>query len=66
MGHDDTPEAGAAGLTTVALPSRRMAREAVELLLRAVTDGRPPTDSLLLLRPELVHRSTTGAGPEVA
>ncbi|MFH9354745.1 LacI family DNA-binding transcriptional regulator [Kitasatospora sp. NPDC017646] len=61
VGHDDNPEVGVArpALTSVAIPKREMAREAVELLLRALTKSGVPTNSMHLLRPELVVRDST-------
>ncbi|TWF91557.1 LacI family DNA-binding transcriptional regulator [Kitasatospora viridis] len=62
VGHDDVPESRLTwpALTSVAIPSREMARQAIELLLRAVAKSAAPTNSLQLLRPELVARGSTG------
>ncbi|MER5639067.1 LacI family DNA-binding transcriptional regulator [Kitasatospora sp. NPDC002227] len=61
VGHDDTPEVRLTRppLTTVALPKREMARQAVELLLRALAKSAGTVNSLQLLRPELVVRDST-------
>jgi LacI family transcriptional regulator len=47
-------------LTTVTFPNREMAQQAVELLLRAVDSGRPPTNVVSLLRPTLTIRDSSG------
>ncbi|MCC9306249.1 LacI family transcriptional regulator [Kitasatospora sp. RB6PN24] len=62
VGHDDTLEVQVArpSLTTVSIPKREMARQAIEQLLRAVTKSGTRTNSLQLLRPELVVRESTG------
>ncbi|MFI9787281.1 LacI family DNA-binding transcriptional regulator [Kitasatospora sp. NPDC051984] len=62
IGHDDIPETRTTrpALTSVATPNREMARQAIELLLRAVTKSGTLTNSLQLLRPELVVRDSTG------
>ncbi|MFF5205785.1 LacI family DNA-binding transcriptional regulator [Streptosporangium sp. NPDC000396] len=67
VGHDDNPEVRLShpALTTVAIPKRAMARQAVELLLRAVTKSGTPANSLQLLRPELVVRDSTGPVGEI-
>ncbi|MFG3227249.1 substrate-binding domain-containing protein [Kitasatospora sp. NPDC048194] len=44
----------------MAIPKREMAREAIELLLRALTRAGTPANSIQLLRPELVVRDSTG------
>src|SRR4051812_7195003 len=46
VGFDDIAQVGRIrpALTTVAIPKREMAQNAVELLLRAVESGRPPTN----------------------
>ncbi|MFF0477807.1 LacI family DNA-binding transcriptional regulator [Streptomyces sp. NPDC004284] len=63
VGHDDDPELrsglGRPALTSVAVPTRDMARQAVELLLRALTKSGTVVNSLQLLRPELVVRDST-------
>ncbi|MFD0071119.1 LacI family DNA-binding transcriptional regulator [Streptomyces sp. NPDC127166] len=63
VGHDDDPEVrfglGRPALTSVAVPTRAMARQAVELLLRALTKSGTVVNSLQLLRPELVVRDST-------
>ncbi|MER5640617.1 LacI family DNA-binding transcriptional regulator [Kitasatospora sp. NPDC002227] len=65
IGHDDNPEVRLArpALTSIALPRREMARQAVELLLRAVTKTGSAANSLQLLRPELVVRDSTAPAP---
>ncbi|GAA1993700.1 LacI family DNA-binding transcriptional regulator [Kitasatospora viridis] len=61
IGHDDTLEAriSSPALTTVALPKREMAQQAVELLLGAVTKA-APAGPTRLLPPALVVRGSTG------
>jgi LacI family transcriptional regulator len=61
VGLDDIPQVGHAhpALTTVAIPKREMAQQAVDLLLRAVTERRPPPNVVSLLRPVLVEREST-------
>jgi LacI family transcriptional regulator len=61
VGHDDNPEVQLTrpALTTVAIPKREMARQATELLLRAITRTGTPSNSLQLLRPELIVRGST-------
>ncbi|MFF9042083.1 LacI family DNA-binding transcriptional regulator [Streptomyces sp. NPDC014892] len=46
-------------LTTITFPKREMAQQAVELLLRAVDSGRPPTNVISLLRPTLTIRDSS-------
>ncbi|MEV7598884.1 LacI family DNA-binding transcriptional regulator [Kitasatospora sp. NPDC089797] len=46
-------------LTTVAIPKREMARQATELLLRALTKTGTPANSVQLMRPELIVRGST-------
>ncbi|WP_370466889.1 LacI family DNA-binding transcriptional regulator [Streptacidiphilus sp. PB12-B1b] len=62
VGHDDIAEVRLSrpALTTVSFPKREMAQQAIELLLRAVTEDRRPTNALQLLRPALVVRDSTG------
>ncbi|MGC0318117.1 LacI family DNA-binding transcriptional regulator [Kitasatospora acidiphila] len=62
VGHDDTLEVQVArpALTTVSIPKREMARQAIEQLLRAITKSGTQANSLQLLRPELVVRESTG------
>jgi LacI family transcriptional regulator len=63
IGHDDNPEVQVMrpALTTVSIPKREMARHATEALLRAIAHpGERTTDSLLLLRPSLLIRDSTG------
>lgn len=62
VGHDDIAEVRHThpALTTVAIPSREMARQAATLLLHAIADGRPPRGTLHLLRPSLIIRNSTG------
>ncbi|MCX4751591.1 LacI family transcriptional regulator [Kitasatospora sp. NBC_01287] len=62
IGHDDNAEIRLArpALTTVSIPKREMARQAVELLLRAITKSGTPANSVQLLRPELIVRASTG------
>ena len=62
VGHDDISEVRHShpALTTVSIPKREMAQQAVELLLRAVAKGEPPANSLQLLRPTLIIRDSTG------
>ncbi|MCP2340427.1 LacI family transcriptional regulator [Actinomadura rupiterrae] len=67
IGHDDVDEARHVhpSLTTVAIPSRAMARQAIELLLHAIENDRPPVNSLQLLRPTLVPRDSTAPAPSL-
>ncbi|MGW2223632.1 substrate-binding domain-containing protein, partial [Nonomuraea sp. NPDC001684] len=62
VGHDDIDEVRVThpALTTVAVPSREMTRQAIELLLRALDEGRPPVNSLQLLRSTLIVRASSG------
>jgi LacI family transcriptional regulator len=68
VGHDDNPEVQltSPALTSVALPKRQMARQAVELLLRGVTKSGTTVNSVQLLRPELIVRDSTGPAPAPA
>lgn len=61
VGFDDIAQVGRIepALTTVAFPKREMAQNAVELLLRAVESGKPPTNALSLLRPTLIVRDSS-------
>ncbi|MFC5908717.1 LacI family DNA-binding transcriptional regulator [Streptacidiphilus monticola] len=61
VGFDDIAQVGRIdpALTTVTFPKREMAQQAVELLLRAVDSGRPPTNALTLLRPTLTVRASS-------
>jgi len=63
VGLDDIAQVGHAhpALTTVAIPKREMAQQAVDLLLRAVAERRAPTNAVSLLRPVLVIRDSTAA-----
>ncbi|OLE28117.1 MAG: LacI family transcriptional regulator [Catenulispora sp. 13_1_20CM_3_70_7] len=67
VGFDDIAQVGRIrpALTTIAIPKREMAQNAVELLLRAMESGRPPTNALSLLRPTLVTRDSS-APPRTA
>ena len=62
VGFDDIAQVGRIrpALTTVTFPKREMAQQAVELLLRAVDSGRPPTNVVSLLRPTLTVRDSSG------
>ncbi len=62
VGHDDNPDVRVSrpALTSVSIPKREMARQAVELLLRAISKSGTPANSLQLLRPELMVRGSTG------
>lgn len=62
IGIDDIPQAAHAHppLTTVALPKRRMAQQAIGILLRAIRDKQPAAPSLSMLSPEIVKRVSTG------
>ncbi|MFJ4740803.1 LacI family DNA-binding transcriptional regulator [Streptomyces sp. NPDC088775] len=62
VGHDGSPEGllSRPTLTSVALPKREMARQAIELLLRADATSGPSVISRQLLRPELVVRDSSG------
>ncbi len=65
VGFDDIAQVGQIkpALTTVTFPKREMAQQAVELLLRAVDSGRPPTNVLTLLRPTLTVRDSSAPPP---
>ncbi|MFJ9248220.1 LacI family DNA-binding transcriptional regulator [Streptomyces sp. NPDC101776] len=65
VGFDDIAQVGQIkpALTTVTFPKREMAQQAVELLLRAVDSGRPPTNVLTLLRSTLTIRDSSGPPP---
>jgi DNA-binding LacI/PurR family transcriptional regulator len=70
VGFDDLAQVGHVepALTTVTFPKREMAQQAVQLLLRAVDAGKPPTNAISLLRPALTVRDSsapprTGARP---
>lgn len=62
VGHDDIEEVRRSRppLTTVAIPKREMAQQAIELLLRAVKSGGASTNALHLLRPTLIVRESSG------
>ncbi|MFJ2865805.1 LacI family DNA-binding transcriptional regulator [Kitasatospora sp. NPDC087314] len=62
VGHDDIEEVRRSRppLTTVAIPKREMAQQAIELLLRAVKNGGASTNALHLLRPTLIVRESSG------
>jgi len=63
VGLDDIPQVGHAhpALTTVAIPKREMAQQAVDLLLRAIAERRAPANAVSLLRPVLIARESTAA-----
>jgi LacI family transcriptional regulator len=63
VGLDDIAQVGHAhpALTTVAIPKREMAQQAVDLLLRALAERREPANAISLLRPVLVTRDSTAA-----
>lgn len=63
IGVDDIDQVGRTrpALTTVAIPKREMAQQAVGLLLRAIDECRPPANALQLLRPRLIARGSSGA-----
>ncbi|MET7687004.1 LacI family DNA-binding transcriptional regulator [Streptomyces sp. NPDC005483] len=65
VGFDDIAQVGQIkpALTTVTFPKREMAQQAVELLLRAVDSGRPPTNVLTLLRSTLTVRDSSAPPP---
>ena len=62
VGFDDIAQIGriSPALTTITIPKREMAQQAVDLLLRAVDSGRPPTNVISLLRPALTVRDSSG------
>jgi LacI family transcriptional regulator len=61
IGHDiHEAQSTRPALTTVAIPHREMARQAIELLLRALTKTGTPSNSVQLMRPELIIRGSTG------
>lgn len=61
VAHDDTPEGLLARptLTSVALPKREMAREAIGLLLGAISGARSTEPNRRLLLPRLIARDST-------
>lgn len=61
VGIDDIPQAAHAHppLTTVALPKRRMAREAVQMLLQGINSKQPVPPDLSLLSPEVIVRESS-------
>lgn len=61
VGLDDIPQGGYAepALTTIAIPKREMAQQAVELLLRAVKAGKTPANAISMLRPDLIVRGSS-------
>jgi LacI family transcriptional regulator len=63
VGLDDIAQVGRAhpALTTVAIPKREMAQQAVDLLLRAIAERRAPANAVSLLRPVLIARESTAA-----
>lgn len=63
VGLDDIAQVARAhpALTTVAIPKREMAQQAVDLLLRAIAERRAPANAVSLLRPVLVARESTAA-----
>ncbi|MFY7629046.1 LacI family DNA-binding transcriptional regulator [Streptomyces sp. NY05-11A] len=63
VGIDDIPQAVHAHppLTTVSLPKRRMAREAVQTLLQGITSRQPVPPDLSLLSPEVLVRKSTAS-----
>jgi LacI family transcriptional regulator len=65
VGHDDNADGmlSRPTLTSVSLPKREMARQAIELLLHAISESGTPADSLRLLRPELIVRDSSGPVP---
>ena len=62
IGIDDIPQAAHAHppLTTVALPKRQMAQQAIGILLRTIAEKQPATATLTMLSPEVVHRASSG------
>ncbi|MBR7825146.1 LacI family DNA-binding transcriptional regulator [Actinospica sp. MGRD01-02] len=62
LGHDDGLETRHTwpALTSVAIPKREMARQAVQSLLRAIAEPDAESGSRRLLSPELVVRNSTG------
>ena len=62
IGIDDIPQAAHAHppLSTVALPKRRMAQQAIGILLQAIRDKQPAPPSLTMLSPEVVTRVSSG------
>ncbi|WP_194904306.1 LacI family DNA-binding transcriptional regulator [Catenulispora rubra] len=65
VGFDDIAQVGRThpAMTTVAVPKREMAQQAVELLLRSLEAERPPTNVVSLLRPTLVVRDSSAPPP---
>ncbi|WP_370067127.1 LacI family DNA-binding transcriptional regulator [Streptacidiphilus sp. MAP5-3] len=68
VGHGDVAVVSRAhpSFTTVSFPRRAMARQAVELLLRTIANGKTPTNFIQLLRPTLTVRESTGPARVVA
>ncbi|MDV9190309.1 LacI family DNA-binding transcriptional regulator [Streptomyces sp. SR27] len=62
VAHDDSPEGLLARptLTSVALPTREMTREAIRLLLGAIEGAPPAAPNRRLLLPRLIARDSTG------
>ncbi|MGW5422872.1 LacI family DNA-binding transcriptional regulator [Streptomyces sp. NPDC003943] len=67
VAYDDTPEGplSRSPLTSVVLPKRQMARQAVESLLRATTSGASTGPEQRLLLPELLPGDSTAAAPRI-
>lgn len=65
VGFDDIDQVGRTrpALTTVAIPKREMAQQAVGLLLRAIDESRTPANALHLLRPRLIARGSSAPPP---
>lgn len=61
VGIDDIPQAAHAHppLTTVALPKRQMAKDAIALLLHGIAENQPVAPSLSLLTPEILVRASS-------
>ena len=65
VGFDDIEQVGRThpALTTIAIPKREMAQQAVGLLLRAIADRQPPANAIQQLRTKLVQRDSSGPRP---
>jgi DNA-binding LacI/PurR family transcriptional regulator len=62
VGQDYVPKVSRShpALTTVSFPRREMARQAVDVLLRAVAADEAPSNFIQMLRPTLVVRDSSG------
>ncbi|WP_034274853.1 LacI family DNA-binding transcriptional regulator [Actinospica robiniae] len=65
VGQDNVPKVSRShpALTTVSFPRREMARQAIDVLLRAIAAGEAPGNFIQMLRPTLVVRDSSGPPP---